>query len=67
VDTPAAIAQVAKGIAQERALLDPQELRPLPLSGIPGWFDGAQDDRFYREAACFRPLRPGRSYPAPMP
>src|SRR5690606_15551379 len=65
-DRLAAIALVADGIARERLLLDPQELRPLPLSGIPAWFDGPQDDKFYRESACFRPLRPGRTYPSPI-
>ena len=41
------------------------ELRPLPLSGIPGWHAG-QDARFHREATCFKPLRPGRVYPPPL-
>ncbi|MEO8011204.1 MAG: DUF3025 domain-containing protein [Dokdonella sp.] len=45
-------------------LVDPQELRPLPLSGIPGWHGATQDDAFYLSAPCFRPLRAGRRYPA---
>ena len=43
---------------------DPQNLRPLPLSGIPGWRADAVDERFFVEAPCFRPLRPGRIYPS---
>ena len=52
-------------IADGRALRDPQDLRPLPLSGIPGWHIDAIDERFFSEAPCFRPLRPGRRYPPP--
>ncbi|MFC4821223.1 DUF3025 domain-containing protein [Dokdonella ginsengisoli] len=62
---PDAEARVAAAIAAGELLADPQELRPLPLAGIPGWHvDGAQP-AFLREAPCFRPLRPGRRYPAP--
>ena len=52
-------------IARGEALLDPQELRPLPLSGIPGWDARAADPAFHVQAACFRPLRAGRRYPPP--
>ena len=61
----AAEARIAAGIAAGRLLADPQELRPLPLAGIPGWHEGAGADAFVREAPCFRPLRAGRRYPAP--
>jgi hypothetical protein len=44
-------------------LNDPQELRPLPLSGIPGWHGENVEETFYRDAPCFRPLRAGRIYP----
>ena len=47
-------------------LCDPQRLRPLPLSGIPGWHRDRQDETFYAEKACFRPLRAGRAYPVPV-
>jgi hypothetical protein len=47
-------------------LIDPQELRPLPLSGIPGWHRRTHDPEFYATAPCFRPLRPGRIYPPPL-
>jgi len=57
--------QVAAQIRSGRLLADPQELRPLPLAGIPGWHDPYATDAFVREAPCFRPLRAGRRYPAP--
>lgn len=59
-------AATASAIADARWLTDPQELRPLPVSGIPGWHAG-QDEAFYTQGECFRPLRPGRRYPSPLP
>ena len=56
---------VAALIEAEHRLRDPQELRPLPLSGVPGWNAASLDERFFAEAPCFRPLRPGRRYPPP--
>ena len=56
---------IADAIASGRLLTDPQELRPLPLAGIPGWHAGAEAESFYATAPCFRPLRPGRRYPEP--
>lgn len=53
-------------IRDGHALNDPQELRPLPLSGAPGWHPDNIDEDFYREAPCFMPLRAGRSYPVPL-
>lgn len=57
--------QVAGVIDAGQGLLDPQDLRPLPLAGIPGWHHELQDAGFYRRQPCFRPLRPGRIYPPP--
>jgi hypothetical protein len=57
----------AEAIAARESLRDPQQLRPLPLSGIPGWHRATQDEAFYRDMPCFRPLRSGRTYPAPVP
>lgn len=62
---PSAEAAVAEAIAGARLLADPQELRPLPLAGIPGWHADNARPAFLREAPCFRPLRPGRRYPPP--
>ncbi len=57
--------RVAEAIAAGEQLCDPQELRPLPLSGLPGWHADAGETRFLREGECFRPLRAGRRYPQP--
>jgi hypothetical protein len=61
-----ALDAAAQAIRDGHALNDPQELRPLPLSGIPGWHADSGDEDFYRKAVCFRPLRAGRMYPAPL-
>jgi hypothetical protein len=60
-------ARSADAIAGRDCLRDPQQMRPLPLSGIPGWHRATQDDDFYRTMPCFRPLRSGRFYPPPVP
>jgi hypothetical protein len=56
----------ARAIAGGIVLNDPQELRPLPVSGVPGWHAGTSDESFYSIAPCFQPLRAGRTYPAPL-
>jgi len=58
------ISHCADGIAAGRLLRDPQELRPLPLSGLPGWHPANDDEAFHLTAACYQPLREGRRYPA---
>jgi Protein of unknown function (DUF3025) len=58
-----AVDLIADRIRDGRLLRDPQELRPLPLSGIPKWVDANNDEAFYRTAVCFQPLRKGRHYP----
>jgi hypothetical protein len=65
-DWAEAEALIAAAIRRNQLLVDPQEMRPLPLAGIPGWREGNANDAFVREAPCFRPLREGRRYPAPM-
>jgi hypothetical protein len=45
---------------------DPQELRPIPLSGLAHWHAGYGHEDFYRRVPCFRPKRAGKSYPAPL-
>ncbi len=57
---------VAHEILNGDCLDDPQRLRPLPLAGIPGWHADNGDPAFYETAPCFRPLRPGRTYPSPL-
>jgi hypothetical protein len=65
-DEAAACMQVAGAIVGGRLLRDPLELRPLPLSGVPGWHADNAHECFHRDAPCYRPLRPGRHYPAPL-
>lgn len=62
----AAIAALAAAITDGRLLNDPQELRALPVSGIPGWHQANGEASFYAVAECFRPLRTGRRYPPPL-
>jgi len=64
-DDAACVARVAAALAAGEILDDPLQLRPLPLAGVPGW-QPRQDDAFYAEAGYFRPLREGRTYPAPL-
>jgi len=58
-----AVRTAAAAIGARRLLNDPQEMRPLPLSGIPGWHVDNVVESFYREAPCFCPVRSGRRYP----
>ena len=59
-------ARCAAGIAGGTLLRDPLELRPLPLSGIPGWHPANGAEAFHHEAECYQPLREGRRYPPPV-
>jgi hypothetical protein len=61
-----AMLRAAEAIAAGTALTDPQQLCPLPISGIPGWHAENGDVAFYRAAPCFRPKPKGRRYPAPL-
>ncbi len=55
----------ADAIASGSLLNDPLELRPLPLSGLPGWHDANAGEWFHRTTACYQSKRMGRQYPAP--
>ncbi len=57
---------MAQAIASASVLRDPQELRPLPLVGVHGWHALAGQQDFYDTHPCFRPIRAGRHYPAPL-
>lgn len=59
-------AAIARAMLLPAGLGDPQQLRPLPLAGIPGWDGRDQDASFIRDLPCFQPLRPGRRYPPPL-
>lgn len=52
-----------QAIAAGQVLRDPLELRPLPLSGLPGWHPDNPQESFHREAACYQSRREGRHYP----
>lgn len=55
----------AAAIASSKLLNDPLELRPLPLSGLPGWHDDNGEEAFHRTTECYQAKRAGRKYPAP--
>ncbi|HTO40240.1 MAG TPA: DUF3025 domain-containing protein [Rhizomicrobium sp.] len=56
----------AELIASGQLLHDPLELRPLPLSGVPGWRDANTEEAFHRSTVCYQPRRAGRQYPPPI-
>lgn len=58
--------RIAEAIAVARLLADPQELRPLPLAGVPRWHADADSRDFFATMPCFRPVRAGRRYPDPV-
>ncbi|HEU4671009.1 MAG TPA: DUF3025 domain-containing protein [Dyella sp.] len=59
------VAGLAADITRGELLMDPLELRPLPLSGIPGWHPDSGAEAFHRSAPCYQPRREGRGYPRP--
>ena len=61
-----AVDRCAEAIGSGAILNDPLELRPLPVSGVPGWHADTSNASFYTSAPCFQPLRVGRTYPAPL-
>ena len=65
-DDAQCIARCAEAIASGEVLLDPLELRPLPLSGIPGWHRDGDSEAFHRDTPCYQPRREGRQYPPPI-
>ena len=53
-------------LVSEQLFLEPADLSPLPLMGLPGWWqECAQDDAFYADRSVFRPP-PGEFRPAPV-
>lgn len=49
--------QVLKYAESENSFTRKQELKPLPLLGIPGWWDANQQPEFYANTQYFRPKR----------
>lgn len=50
-------AQLCQQLAQTDVLFDTQQLTPLPLLGVPGWYDDNQQAEFYSNTDYFRPKR----------
>ena len=59
-------AWLAACIIERHCLQDPQELRPIPLSGLAHWHAGFGRADFYASVPCFKPKRPGKRYPAAL-
>lgn len=66
LDDDGMASRIASGIADAALLNDPQELRPIPLTGIPGWHPEHAVADFFTRVPCFRPKRTGRCYPEPL-
>lgn len=57
---------LARVLLSKKLLESPASLSPLPLMGIPGWWQaGKQDEAFYGDRDVFRPDA-GRRAPAPV-
>lgn len=46
---------LSEQIANQGSLVDPLQLTPLPLLGVPGWFEANNHPDFYQNTAYFRP------------
>ena len=49
--------EIARRIAERGHSLTTRDLVVVPLLGIPGWWPANEDERFYEDAAYFRPPR----------
>jgi hypothetical protein len=57
---------LAEGLLENHFFNSPSDLSPLPLMGIPGWWNGSvQDNEFYADRNVFR-LPPGNFSAAPV-
>jgi len=52
---------LAERLADDAWLARPRELLPLPLLGIPGWWDANREPTFYANTDYFRPSRRANS------
>lgn len=48
---------LSEQIANQGILVDPKQLSPLPLLGVPGWFEANKQPDFYQNTAYFRAKR----------
>ena len=46
-----------EAIPQKHNFLSGRSLSPLPILGIPGWWNGNEDPRFYENKSYFRKKR----------
>jgi len=60
------VARAAASIVGGEVLRDPLEMRPLPLSGLPGWHAEAERKNFHCDNPSYQPRRAGRNYPRPV-
>ena len=65
LDMTAIRTRCAELIVTNQLLHDPLELRPLPLSGLPGWNAANVEEAFHRSTVCYQAKRVGRRYPLP--
>lgn len=49
--------ELSEQIANQGILIDPLQLTPLPLLGVPGWFEANKQPDFYQNTAYFRAKR----------
>jgi len=49
--------RIAKLFKHRTVIQSPQDLHPFPLLGMPGWYNGKQDEKFYANTRYFRPGR----------
>ncbi|MCH8536354.1 MAG: DUF3025 domain-containing protein [Alkalimonas sp.] len=49
--------QLCQHLQQPKALFAAEQLTPLPLLGVPGWYDDNQQIEFYNNTDYFRPKR----------
>ena len=66
-DIERARSRCAELISTGEMLCDPLDLRPLPLSGIPGWHPDNISESFHRTTECYQPRRADRHYPPARP
>ena len=53
--------QLSQQLKQTDILFTAEQLTPLPLLGVPGWYDDNQQPEFYSNTGYFRPKRRGKA------
>ncbi|MDH5484210.1 MAG: DUF3025 domain-containing protein [Gammaproteobacteria bacterium] len=52
-----AIDKLVADLWQQEKIKTTKDLHPFPVLGVPGWYDGDQDEGFYDNKEYFRPLK----------